>query len=282
MQANLRPAGWRCVSALVTLLSSQTMAFAQFSTAIPTVREAPAVRDKELPEFPISLPSRPATTSSTESPSLPPPQATSAAAARSKWLPWLEMDAAKTKLHEGGAPARRAAIHYLASVKCDAYPEAEAALIAALRVDRNESVRLEAAQALAGGCCCTPKTMEALRTAASGSQGDGHPAETSDRVKSVAKQALKQYAARGVNVPNPQTLPPAAQKASRDLQLTSLRTPPHSIRAAGSKTQPTNADLRFAESAGATGRSAAAAGTSATSRVPEIRLRPIGVIPPAE
>src|SRR5262245_7073449 len=70
--------------------------------------------------------------------------------------------AAKVKLDEAGAKARRAAVRYLGTVDCHYWPEAEDALIGGLRMDRNECVRYEAALALGNGCCCTKKTIEAL------------------------------------------------------------------------------------------------------------------------
>ena len=71
--------------------------------------------------------------------------------------------AAKIKQEEMAAHARCDAVKYLATVDCHWYPEAEAALICALRTDRSECVRYEAAVALNNGCCCTKKTVEALR-----------------------------------------------------------------------------------------------------------------------
>lgn len=101
-----------------------------------------------------------------------------------------EAAAAKIKADEAGAAARRAAVRYLATVDCHYYPEAEKALIAALRGDRIECVRLEAAIALGSGCCCTKNTIEALALAASGADTDGNPGETSERVKAAALNSL--------------------------------------------------------------------------------------------
>jgi hypothetical protein len=69
---------------------------------------------------------------------------------------------ARIKQEELEAPARREAVRCLAYADCRWYPEAEAALIVALRTDRNECVRLEAARVLGVGCCCTRRTIEAL------------------------------------------------------------------------------------------------------------------------
>lgn len=98
--------------------------------------------------------------------------------------------AEKIKKEEAQAKARLQATRYLGTVSCHYYPEAEAALIASLRTDRNECVRWEAARALGNGCCCTKKTVQALTVAVSGSNKDGNPAEISQRVKAAACEAL--------------------------------------------------------------------------------------------
>lgn len=99
--------------------------------------------------------------------------------------------AAKIQQDEAEAAARRAAVRYLSTVSCHYWPEAEAALIVALRDDRNECVRYEAALALLNGCCCTEKTIEALNIVVSGSEKDGKPSELSDRVKAASFGALQ-------------------------------------------------------------------------------------------
>src|SRR5262249_25016443 len=63
--------------------------------------------------------------------------------------------AAAIKKDEAEAAARRAAVRYLGTVDCRRWPEAEDGLINALRADRNECVRMEAAFQLGRGCCCT-------------------------------------------------------------------------------------------------------------------------------
>jgi hypothetical protein len=98
--------------------------------------------------------------------------------------------AARIKADEAAAAARRADVRYLGTVDCSRWPEAELALINALRGDRNECVRLEAALALARGCCCTPKTVAALSIVVSGSNRDGFPVEKSERVRYAAGAAL--------------------------------------------------------------------------------------------
>lgn len=99
--------------------------------------------------------------------------------------------AARIKADTAGAAARRAAVRYLATVDCHYWPEAQLGLANALRQDRNECVRLEAALALARGCCCTRITVEALSIAVSGSNRDGNPAETCERVRAAAMVALE-------------------------------------------------------------------------------------------
>ncbi|MGF1579333.1 MAG: hypothetical protein ACFCD0_08230 [Gemmataceae bacterium] len=101
-----------------------------------------------------------------------------------------EAAAASIKADVAGAAKRRAAVRYLGTVDCHYYPEAENGLIGALRGDRIECVRYEAALALAKGCCCTKKTIAALTIVVEGKDTDGNPAETSERVKSMAHQAL--------------------------------------------------------------------------------------------
>lgn len=124
-----------------------------------------------------------------------------------------EAAAAKIKADEAGAKARRAAVRYLATVDCHYYPEAEAALIAALRADRNECVRLEAAMALGNGCCCTKKTIEALNLVVTGEATDGNPSETSERVKLAAFASLQSCLSRGLEFPTPpETVPPPVKE----------------------------------------------------------------------
>lgn len=104
--------------------------------------------------------------------------------------------AARIKEDEAGAKERRANVRYLGTVDCTRYPEAEQALINALRTDRNECVRWEAAIVLGHGCCCTRKTIEALKLTAAGSDKDGNPKETSGRVRAAAEASL--YACQSV------------------------------------------------------------------------------------
>jgi len=98
--------------------------------------------------------------------------------------------AAAIQADVAGAGARIAAIEYLATVDCHYWPEAEAALIGRLRGDRVECVRFAAARALGSGCCCTKKTIEALRLVVAGEDKDGFPSETSERVRAAATAAL--------------------------------------------------------------------------------------------
>ncbi len=98
--------------------------------------------------------------------------------------------AAQIKKDEAEAKARRASVRYLGTVDCDYWPEAQAGLINGLRADRNECVRLEAAWALARGCCCNKAVIEALSLTVAGSEADGNPAEKSERVRAAAHVAL--------------------------------------------------------------------------------------------
>ncbi len=130
--------------------------------------------------------------------------------------PGAEGAAAKVKADEADAAARRAAVRYLGTVSCHYWPEAEAALIAALRTDRNECVRWEAAAALANGCCCTKKTVAALAIAASGSERDDNPSELSERVRAMAMVALQHciscYVERREVPPAPPVVVPGGEK----------------------------------------------------------------------
>jgi hypothetical protein len=115
--------------------------------------------------------------------------------------------AAAIQADQAGAKARRDAVRYLGTVDCHYYPEAESALICALRTDRSECVRLEAGFALSHGCCCTKATIEALRICVSGSDKDGNPGETSPRVRIAAFNALQGCCQRGNESPEKEMLP---------------------------------------------------------------------------
>jgi hypothetical protein len=105
--------------------------------------------------------------------------------------PGEEGAAAQIKKDELECKARRAAVRYLGTVDCHYwYDVAEPALIGALRGDRCECVRLEAALALGRGCCCTKRTMAALLVTVNGSEADGNVSENSERVKAAAAAAL--------------------------------------------------------------------------------------------
>jgi hypothetical protein len=98
--------------------------------------------------------------------------------------------AAAIKADEADAKARRAAVRYLGTVDCHYWPEAKDALINALRADKNECVRWEAAMALNSGCCCNKATIKALTISANGTDEDDNPSETSERVRMAAMMAL--------------------------------------------------------------------------------------------
>ena len=108
--------------------------------------------------------------------------------------------AARIQQEEAGASARRASIRYLASANCQYYPEAEAALIASLRGDPVECVRIEAARAFVTGCCCTKKTIAALTLAVNGKTTDSFPSEKSECVKALAFLALQKCLATYVDI----------------------------------------------------------------------------------
>jgi hypothetical protein len=98
--------------------------------------------------------------------------------------------AARIKKDVEEAAARRVAVRYLGTVDCRYWPEAEQALIDALRADKIECVRYEAALALQRGCCCTKRIAKALTITIEGTDVDGNPAERSHRVQDAAALAL--------------------------------------------------------------------------------------------
>ncbi len=98
--------------------------------------------------------------------------------------------AAQIKADEANAKKRREAVRYLGTVDCHHWPEAQKALITALRADRNECVRLEAAFVLGRGCCCTKATIIALSITVAGSDRDGNPSENCERVRTTAAASL--------------------------------------------------------------------------------------------
>lgn len=117
--------------------------------------------------------------------------------------------AARIKQDEAAAKARRAAVRYLGTVDCHYWPEAGDALIGSLRTDRNECVRWEAAMALGSGCCCGKATMKALAITVSGSDEDGNPSETSERVRNAAARSLAHCLASHSAVVQPLPIEPA-------------------------------------------------------------------------
>jgi hypothetical protein len=99
--------------------------------------------------------------------------------------------AAQIQASEANAKARVAAVEYLGTVDCSRWPEAQKALLYALRQDTNECVRFAAARAFNSGCCCNKAVIESLRICVAGETKDDHPAETSPRVKAAAFAALQ-------------------------------------------------------------------------------------------
>ena len=158
-------------------------------------------------------------------------------------------DAAEAiKQDQAQAKARAEAVRYLATVPCHYYPEAEVALITALRTDRSECVRWEAAHALAQGCCCTKKTIEALKIAAEGSQRDGNPREMSIRVRVEAINALQHcLAVHGEALAAPQR-PEKPDAAPETIPTPPLPRRPESPRGGESDSQAARAEagVRFA------------------------------------
>jgi hypothetical protein len=126
--------------------------------------------------------------------------------------------AARVKKDTAEAKARRAAVRYLATVDCNYWPEAQAALINSLRADRNECVRLEAALALNRGCCCRKEVILALVDCVSGRAvvpllppPPVAPPEDSPRVQAAAMLALEHCLACYVDIVKPK-LPEAIKK----------------------------------------------------------------------
>ncbi|MFK7768197.1 MAG: hypothetical protein AB8B55_13315 [Mariniblastus sp.] len=98
---------------------------------------------------------------------------------------------AKIKKDKLESPKRLAAIQHLATVDCHWYPEALTQLTVALRTDRSECVRFEAAKILTGCGCCTPALIQALRVCVAGTNIDGNPSERSLRIRDQAALALE-------------------------------------------------------------------------------------------
>ena len=122
--------------------------------------------------------------------------------------------AARIKQDEAEAKERRADVRFLGTVDCSRFPEAEKALINALRTDRNECVRLEAAMVLGHGCCCTKAVVNALQLTATGSDKDGNPKERSQRVRDAATCSLN--ACGGVSPEPPEKALPLPAKVGAE------------------------------------------------------------------
>jgi hypothetical protein len=99
--------------------------------------------------------------------------------------------AAKIAADAAEAKAKIADLEFLSKQDCRRYPEAEAAILNALRAERSECVRWAAAKALLSGCCCSPKVMKALTVVVNMSETDGNLAEESERVRATALLALE-------------------------------------------------------------------------------------------
>jgi hypothetical protein len=131
--------------------------------------------------------------------------------------------AAKIKADEAAAKQRVAAVRYLGTVDCNYWPDAQVALIASLRADRNECVRLEAALALGRGCCCNRATIKALALTVEGGNEDGNPRESSERVKAAAHAALEHCLSAYSEV---ETVPPAPEPPGPEPRLQPVPQPP--------------------------------------------------------
>lgn len=127
--------------------------------------------------------------------------------------------AARIKAEEAQAKAKVAAIEFLATVDCRYYPEAEAGLLAGLRAEKNECVRIAAAKAFASGCCCSPKVVKALLISVNCSNKDGFPAEASELVRTYAYVALERCLRKCMEEEPeaPPEPPPAAKKAMYEM-----------------------------------------------------------------
>lgn len=99
--------------------------------------------------------------------------------------------AAKIAADAEAAKAKIADLEFLAKQDCRRYPEAEAAILNALRAEKIECVRWAAAKALLTGCCCTPKVIKTLTVVVTMSDKDGNLAEDSERVRLTALMALQ-------------------------------------------------------------------------------------------
>jgi hypothetical protein len=127
--------------------------------------------------------------------------------------------AAKVKQDRAGAAQRIEAIKVLSGVDCSFWPEAEETLIGALRTDRNECVRYEAALALGSGCCCTCKVIVALSHTVSCSDKDGGFMEKSARVRAAAASALERCLAMNAGPELPAVAPPPVTGPERKPEI---------------------------------------------------------------
>jgi hypothetical protein len=192
----------RLLASLLIALSSATVAHAQAGLGAPLASEDSKPRPLPAVVSRTALaPPQPAI-----EPTIPTRDDVARMIADCTYSP-AEIFAAKIKLDESQVTTRVNAIRYLALVDFYYYPEAETGLIAALRMDGSETVRHEAAIALGGSRRATRRVIDALSVAALGHVTDGNPAETSERVRLAARQALTRVLANGA--PN-EYVPPVA------------------------------------------------------------------------
>lgn len=116
--------------------------------------------------------------------------ATSAPGAKEMAAPGPAGTAAQIQALKLDGPKRAAAIAELKGLDIRYHPEVTQTLIAALRADPSECVRLEAARTIATLRTCTKPLTEALRICVEGTEKDGNPAELSPTVQRQAAIAL--------------------------------------------------------------------------------------------
>lgn len=118
--------------------------------------------------------------------------------------------AAKIQGDQAAAATRWAAVRFLGTVDPRSYPEAEAALIEALRTDRVEAVRVEAVRSLARLGTSSPAVLAALNEVLAGKEQEGQRSETSERVATAALEALRTLVQRPAEKKEPAAvlLPP--------------------------------------------------------------------------
>lgn len=177
--------------------------------------------------------------------------------------------AAQVKAAALEAPKRQAAVQALKGVDVRYHPEAEGALIAALRTDPSECVRYDAALVLTTLPVCTKKIADALKVCVESSQSDGNPAELSPRVRLQAEVALGHCEA---------CMPPGTESSDQQRPEYPGATPPTGPPGNGTPENGTVAPVSAIESVSAmetpSGRNPNAFGRTATSTTAPGQTRP--------